>query len=222
MFLLLGVWNVVKVVQSELEETESKPVPEQLKGKIEENTTEIRKCEDDATATETTAKDSDRATTEDTTCTTKESDCPKKDTTKSDVTVEEEHNTSPFKKADKGDRTGGHRKRNYRESNKETQDSDDTKKSRKDERRDRSYKSRIDSKDRVRDNRHSWDRPTWQRAIDIGGGYSPGSASSASHYERRSIEMKGQKNKYRYNVYQTSGNVVEGILSPVNSLIYGY
>ena len=173
---------MVKVFPSEQKETESKP--KEVEGKWTEKAVKVPTESSDAAPKE-------KPSTE---CNT-----PQKETTQTDIPTEEEHNTSPFKKAE-----AGHRKRNYRESNKETEDSDDFKKSRKDERSERSYeKSRSNGSGDRWDNRESRDRPRWQ---DIGGGYSP---SSSSHYERRSFEMQGQK-KYRYG----NTNIMNQILKP--------
>ena len=108
-----------------------------------------------------------------------------KNTVKSDVM--REHSTFRREKTEES----GHRKRNYRETNKNVEDSTELKRSKISERNGREYE-RSRSEDHNRSNR---DRPIWQRLLDIGGGQ-PRNTRDRS-FERRSVENKPQRPKHR-------------------------
>ena len=85
----------------------------------------------------------------------------------------------------------GHRKRNYRETNKKDEDSVGLKRSKISERNGREHeRSRSEGR-----NKSDRDRPQWQRMRDIGGG-EPSINTRDTSFERRSIEIKPQRPKH--------------------------
>ena len=180
----LGMWKVVKMTPSE-PETEERPseceksLNEKSSTPVMTTTTEVVSSSPPAVLESTNNTGSKCATTS--------SDILHKNTGKTNV-IRERRGIFQRGKTEES----GHRKRNYRETNKKDEDSAGLKKSKISERNGREHeRSRSEAR-----NRSDRDRPQWQRMRDIGGGQ-PSINTRDTSFERRSVEIKPQRPKHR-------------------------
>ena len=183
------MWQVVKVTPSEPETEKEPSEPETEKESSEFENSLNQKSSTPVMTTTTLLPSSPPAVVECSNNTGSECftspDTHHENTAKTDVI--RQHSTFQREKTEES----GHRKRNYRETNKNVDDSTEFKRSKISERNGREY-DRSRSEGRHRSDR---DRPQWQRMHDIGGGQ-PHYTRDRS-FERRSVEIKPQRPKHR-------------------------